>query len=132
MPFTEKCHRFIAVLLTVAMSSCGGSTEPLAACVAPVSISVGSGTTPAIAWTPACGVERLVVSEPGPPSQGFGFIPRWAIHENGRLIEPSVRYGEPPAGTTVEVSAETLVAGRAYRVEVFGSTGSLGFLSFTP
>jgi hypothetical protein len=121
-----------SALVLAAALSCGGSTEPLAACVAPVSISVGTGTSPTFSWSPACGIDRLVVSEPGPPSQGFGFIPRWAIREDGRLIEPLVRYAEAPAGTTVEISPEPLVAGRAYRIEVFGSTGSLGFQSFTP
>ena len=123
--------RLIVAAVLLSVSGCG-ATEPLSACSDPVSITVSEGTTPRIAWTPACGVERLVVSQAVPPSMGVATVQRWAIRADGRLIEPAVRYALPPRGATVDVPAEPLAAGRPSGVELFGPTVSVGFKSFTP
>jgi hypothetical protein len=112
--------------------ACGGTTEPPASCSGPVSITVNGGTDPTIDWTPTCGVERLVVTQPLQPSLGLNLAERWAIHGDERLIGPPVRYGRTPRGTTVDVPAGPLTPGIEYGVAVWIGEGQLGFTRFTP
>jgi hypothetical protein len=122
----------VCTALVGAGAACGGATEPLPVCSGAVSIAVSTGTEPTIDWTPACGVERLIVTQPLAPSLGPGVAEQWAIRADGRLIEPPVRYGRAPRGTAVDVTAGPLETGTEYGVAVWISDGQLGFTRFTP
>jgi hypothetical protein len=124
--------RLVCVGLVGGVWGCGGTTEPLPACSGAVSVTVTEGTTPTIAWTPACGAERLAVTGMLPPSLGLGAEQRWSIRADGRLIEPPVRYGRAPRGTAVDVPPGQLAAGQTFVVSVGNGFTVLGSKSFVP
>ena len=110
---------------------CGGSTEPLPPCSDPVELTATPGTTPVIAWTPACGAARLAV-DPQPPSMGLE-SERWLLLAGDRLIEPGIRYGRVPTGNTERAPAVALVAGQQYTLVLWGTGGQqLAFKIATP
>jgi hypothetical protein len=111
---------------------CGGTTEPLAACSGAGSVTVTGGTTPTVAWAPACGAERLDVTRPLGPSLGIGAEQRWAIRADGRAIEPPVRYGRAPRRAAVDVPPGQLEAGQPHIVSVSNSFRVLGSKMFIP
>jgi hypothetical protein len=110
--------------------SCGGSTEPLAPCSGPVDLAVSPGTSPVIAWTPACGATALYV-DPQPPSLGMTHE-RWLLMAGERMLEPRIRYGHVPSGTTERAPAAPLVAGQPYTLVLDGMSGRLAFKIVTP
>jgi hypothetical protein len=131
---TKLRSRLAAIALLGVALACGGGTEPLAECTEPVDVSVTTGTTPTISWTPACGVGYLAVRRPLPPSLGvLEMAPVWIIRANERLIGSPVRYGIRPRGTSEVVAPEALLAGRPYDVVVdMSGQGVLGGRAFTP
>jgi hypothetical protein len=122
--------RLISVPLLGMGLACHGATEPLAACSEEVSIVVSQGTVPTIEWTPACGAERLLVSQPFTASAGV--TPQWWIRASDRLIAPPLRYGRTPRGMTVEEPPRQLSSGNDYIVVLVAGQILVGRTLFTP
>ena len=95
------------------------------ACRGPVTVTVGSGTTPEFNWSPSCGVSLMTVADP------TGQQSWWA-----GPFQPPVRYGVLPAGAEESIPAQPLVVGKTYTVTLFGEQGlfgtPLGSAKFTP
>ena len=120
----------------VALASCGGTdavgTKDLLPCTGPVAISVSTGTTPTISWTPACKVYYLDIEV----ADTFEEI--WAVanFDEKNTISPGVKFGVTPSDTRLIEGPVTLRAGTAYSVFVAfyhnGVETDGGRLRFTP
>ena len=105
-------------LLGVGCSDSGGPTEPLSDCTGQVSITVSSGTTPTISWTPACRLSLVLVE---PVNSGDDL---WVIGtDSANAIAPPIVYGVTPPGARQIWGPTTLVTGQGYGVYVFRWTG---------
>lgn len=132
--------------VSIWMSACG-TDDPNsfhAGCDHIDAVQVSAGLTPTIAWSPNCTVNKIAVFQAlTPEDPGGDPLPvgqaMWEVHASqiaGNTIEPSVRYGEVPDGTTQGVALLPLTAGQPYvafvsTVALNGpSTGNRRF--FTP
>jgi hypothetical protein len=87
---------------------------------------VSAGLTPTIAWSPSCAVNRIAVFQALTPEDPAGDPltvgqAMWEVHASqiaGNTIEPSVRYGQVPGGTTQGAALLPLSAGQPYVVFV--------------
>ena len=107
-------------LPAVLLLRCKSDTTPLATCVDPTALSIGTGTTPSIAWDPACFAYSIVVLDTASNHM-------WGIKgDSGNTILPTLTYGVTPAGpfTTLYPPA-TLVKGQKYVVGLIVFTGPL-------
>jgi hypothetical protein len=118
-----------AALLTM---SCG--TDPNVfhvGCQQVDAFEIGAGLTPSISWSPDCRVASVGVYEGGPTGPDDvpplpGTLPglttgsrMWQITSSasaGNLLEPTLRYGQPPDGAIEDAPASPLVAGQLYLV----------------
>ena len=89
-------------------------------------VQVSAGLTPTIGWTPDCSVNKISVfqaltaQDPGGDPIFVG-PEMWEVHASqiaGNTIDPSVRYGQVPSGTTEGSPALPLIAGQPYVVFV--------------
>ena len=120
----NRCLPTVFVLLFFVISSCSDDDPasprqqtPLAACSGPVTVVVGSGTTPTFSWSPACSLFLLLVEDNSGADQ-------WSvITDSTNAIAPPVTYGVVPPGATGDFPPATLVSGTSYEVSVFKSTG---------
>jgi hypothetical protein len=135
-PVSQRRRRTLVFGLLVI--ACGDPTRPpdITPCfIDPVEVSVGAGTVPEISWTPACGISALAVEEVGAAAPEST---KWRVHRSQTLLQPPVRYGSPPNGSTdvVEVPATSLETGRTYRVILFTQAlfefSEIGSATFTP
>ena len=122
-----------AFLLAFTVAGCGDSTGPGGApCTGSVDVTVSSGTTPTISWTPNCRLWLVGVEADD------GDV--WVIASPGRNgISPGVRYGVVPRGAMSDGPAVPLIAGQTYNVFVGRHTGPddddgvlAGVRTFTP
>ena len=121
-----------AILLAgVACAEGPGTTAPVL-CSEPVTVTVGRGTQPSLSWEPTCAVTSILVLE----SDGeIMSVPIWSVMALSG-VQPPVRIGARPAGTSVFGAGATLTVGEAYRVTVSTSGSAaphagLGTLAFT-
>ena len=91
---------------------------PVTACTGSVTITVASGPTPQIDWTPACRAQWVWVAD----STGANV---WGIiSDSTNAIEPPVTYGVVPVDQRISGSdADSLRTGMRYTVYVFRFTG---------
>jgi hypothetical protein len=130
----------VAVLgVMTALVGCGSDTAPtppLAPCSGALTVSVTSGTTPTISWSPACGVNRLSVDLVDAPAGTVSTV--WGlVTSSSDEFGPSVRYGVVPNGATADPASAPLQAGKSYRVQVLRAGGEAiilaqGTTTFTP
>lgn len=85
-------------------------------CDSLVSFEIGPGLTPDIGWSPECKIGLLRVSG------SAGIV--WQVRASDQfgpdnLIEPTLRYGVQPAGTTVEAGPVPLVTGGQSTIQVW-------------
>lgn len=121
-------------LLALAALGCGGDDDepaaPLPRCTGAVEVTVGTGTTPTISWTPRCLVTRISVYQPLSAANE-----RWRVLSTAG-IAPDVRYGTTPRGATLVVGPDPLVAGTEAAVELLVqddfSGQVVGGTGFTP
>jgi len=125
-----------AVLFIVAVG-CSSTDSPvdLPDCQGPVTVSVGSGTTPDISWTPRCMAGQVIVSA----SMNTGFVTFWVgtSADSTNSLRPPVRYGIPHNPDALPT--QPLAAGGAYTAHVLRATGdsaapfeAIGAMDFTP
>jgi hypothetical protein len=105
------------VVLGLAMACDGNSGPSGALCTAPVEVSVTTGSSAQIAWTPACRVQQVLVFESIQPSVGGPQL-RWGVQTASGGIASPLRYGQVPAGAQVILAAEPLVSGHHYAVQL--------------
>lgn len=113
---------------------CSGTDNPvdLPACEGPVTVSVGSGTTPDISWTVRCMAGQVIVGT------NPGFVNFWVgtSADSTSSLRPPVRYGIPPNPDALPT--QPLAAGGAYTAHVLRATGDsaapfeeIGSMDFT-
>ena len=107
----------LVVVFDLAMACDGNSGPSGALCTAPVEVSVATGSSSQITWTPGCLVQQLLVFESIPPSVGGPQL-RWGVHTPSGGIASPLRYGQVPSGAQVILAAEPLVGGHAYTVQL--------------
>jgi hypothetical protein len=125
-------RRVVLTTAALALAGCSGdpaSPEPLEPCTGAVVVSVGSGLTPTISWTPACSMIGMIVEE--------GADDFWIIAANtDEGFGPGVKYGTPPTGTTPNGPALPLTAGVLYDITLVRGTMASPAIStnheFTP
>lgn len=105
-----------AALLLFALG-CSGTDNPapLTECQGPVTVSVGSGDTPDISWTPRCTAAQVYVG------QSSGFLNYWfdGSADSSNSIQPPAHYGHPPG----ELGTFPLPEGGTYVAHVVRATG---------
>jgi hypothetical protein len=129
----------ICLLSTGLLFACGDS-EPLlpeGACTGNVLVTVSSGLTPEMTWTPNCGVGVLLVApiEGGLAWQISGVPGADQVPTNP--IRSGVIYGILPPGTHQFFEMAALEPGRSYAVALHvvdreGTRALVGSESFTP
>jgi hypothetical protein len=77
-------------------------------------VRVSGGITPQIDWTPACGMNRVLVRTARADGQGGAVF--WSFSAPGRLIGPGLVYGDDPDGAFLESPTRGLQVGTTYRV----------------
>jgi hypothetical protein len=114
----------IVVLLAVAWA-CDGVQEPvgLPECQELVTVSVGSGTSPVISWTPSCRASVLIVD----PNSDY--YDSWVLATIGDTngLHPPIRYGASPDGSMTALPAASLQVGGFYRVRIMRATADTTF-----
>lgn len=122
------CTALLATLCVGAISCGGSTTSPfLLPCSGPVTVSVGSGTTPRFEWQPACRAHFFAVyyADPVPPGATSG-DPVWYVqssNETGSTFGPGFQYGVLPSGGQTQLAAKPLVVGQHYLVSVWREDG---------
>lgn len=119
----------IAVLCATLFAVGCGTSDPNAfhaGCDRIDALQVGAGLTPTIGWSPDCAVHRLAVfqaltaEDPGSDPLTVGAT-MWEVSSSqiaGNTIDPVVRYGQVPSGTTQRAPLVPLTAGQPYVVFV--------------
>jgi hypothetical protein len=131
-------HRWPALAALAALvPGCKNGTDPdpVSACTGVVSISVGSGTVPALSWSPPCRLFLVLVEDPTGTGDQWG-----VLSDSSNGIAPPVHYGTVPEGATKELLPPVpLQAGHEYRLNVVRFTGPghedgevIGQATFTP
>lgn len=127
---------FLLMTVLGLLAACG-SDDPgaIPACTGPVAMTVGSGSTPRISWSPACRVATLTVD----PNSDFTVV--WVLRTAGDTngITPPIDYGASPNGVMTLFGPGPLQAGTPYRVRILRATGdstlpfaAVGASYFTP
>ena len=132
----KRLHSLVWIPMVLALTACGDSTGTAGGgCDEPVTMTIGSGTTPSFDWSPACTVAQVTVTEIGAsPDKEL----KWAVLADQNVIRPPVRYGTTPAGALQIHAPEALSAGKSYLVGLAvqdATTGELEVqvqLQFTP
>jgi hypothetical protein len=133
---TVMRRSFPLLALLGALAACG-SDDPgaIPACTGPVAMTVGSGSTPKISWSPTCRVATLSVD----PNSDFTVV--WVLRTAGDTngITPPIDYGASPNGVMTLFGPGPLQAGTTYRVRILRATGDttlpfdvIGGTYFTP
>ncbi|MFZ5625158.1 MAG: hypothetical protein ACOY71_12140 [Gemmatimonadota bacterium] len=140
-------HPARAVILAGALVACGGETTAPAVtgtCTTQFAIAVTSGTTPIFTWPGGCMVGAITVSRLTSQNPGDLRLLAWQIVGIGaggtgrrNRISSGVRYGEPPAGATLERAADALQPGVTYHALAavesdFGLLVPVGTVTFVP
>lgn len=130
----RRYARGLLVCLGPFIGACGDGPTAPRECEQSVTVTVGSGTSPEISWTPECGALALRIQEVGDPTVPFGFM--WELVGAASPIHPPVRYGDVPGGSIEVAPATPLVRGSTYRANVFRFEGHratlAGAVTFTP
>lgn len=108
--------------LAVAVVACDDGAGPGdGACEAVTPLSIDeAGTPPNIAWTPACGVARVEVTQLDNDAGGPNTDETvWRVQAATNIINPTIQYGVVPAGATEMIPDATLVSGEQYRVAIY-------------
>ena len=105
-------------LVLVSSLACGDDdgTSPLVGCTSDVSsVTVTTGGTPRFSWTPACGVNELVVRD-----VEYSDV-MWRIwgDDADNYIRSGIAYGTVPAGISEPDENLELVPGRTYTVVLY-------------
>ena len=117
--------------------ACSGDLG-LAPCTGEVAVSVSSGVTPTISWSPACGAMGMQVLS---AAQGGAAIWYIATSDGTNRMGSPVTYGRTPANATVLVAPQRLVVGQSYLAVILRaddpgagqtSISGTGSVSFTP
>ena len=122
-------------LAALALSSCGapsapdgcntmpgfensrcGSPQVTEGCNTSVEVRISADETPRIDWSPACGMNHVVVRAARSDGQGGQVF--WAFSAEDGLVGPGLWYGVLPPGTVSEGPTRLLQPGTAYRVSV--------------
>jgi hypothetical protein len=100
-----------ALLGLVQCSSDSNGPTPVA-CQTGVTLQIGAGTIPRIAWTPSCALLSLDVVD---SVTGEGV---WSLTSasQGNTLAPGIRYGVVPDNGQEDIEPVPLVAGRRYWV----------------
>ncbi len=132
--------RVLLVVVTAAAPiACHEVTAP-APCDGSISVSIGFGSQPTFAWSPACGISELVVSTvPANATEVERQIWGFSVSEQAP-IGPRVDYGKSPRNATIWTGPEAITAGKTYRVtvrytvggDVVSASGSGTFTWFPP
>lgn len=85
-------------------------------CKTTVSIRVSGGVNPQIDWTPACGMNHVMVRTARP--DGLGGIVFWSLSAPLTFLDPGLSYGTQPPGALLEGPTRTLQAGTTYRISL--------------
>ena len=85
-------------------------------CQTSVEVRVVADITPRIEWSPACGMNHVVVRAARSDGQGGQVF--WAFSAENGLVGPGIRYGVFPPGVISEGPTRVLQPGTAYRVSV--------------
>lgn len=131
------CRWPAPALLAAFTLACNDATDSgtLPQCAGAVSVAVGSGTTPAVTWSPACRLFLVLIEDPTGTGDQWGIL-----SDSSNAITAPVQYGTVPPGATKELLAPTpLQSGHEYRVSVFRFVGPghedgelIGQKAFTP
>jgi hypothetical protein len=133
-----SAYRASAILfLLPAVCGCGDPQEPVALpeCQALVTMSVDSGTTPVISWTPVCRASVLIVD----PNSDY--LDYWVLATVGDTngLQPPIRYGASPYGSRTIQEPLDLQIGTFYRARLLRATADsalpfevVGATFFTP
>lgn len=137
MPWTRRPPTQTILLSLIATLACSESAapDPLAACSGPVTLTVGSGTSPSISWAPTCRLFLLLVEDPSGGGDQWG-----VLSDSSNAIAAPVSYGTLPTGATKTITpAIALQSGHLYHAVVYRFTGPghedgtvIGQTDFTP
>jgi hypothetical protein len=83
-------------------------------CKTTVAVRVSGGITPRIDWSPACGMNHVMVRTTR--ADGFAGAVFWSLSAPGSLLGPGVIYGEEPPGASLEGPTRALQPGTSYTV----------------
>jgi hypothetical protein len=113
----QDLRSFFCAAMSLLALGCGSEPNGFErGCETAVSFQVGAGLTPQIDWSPDCKLGVLRIS-------GVNGI-MWQLRARDQmgpdnLIAPALRYGEPPASTTVEAGPLPLVTGEQYGIQAW-------------
>jgi hypothetical protein len=108
----------LSIAFGLAIAASDRNSSPSSALyTTPVEVSVATGSSTQITWTPACLVQQVLVFESIPPSLGGPQL-RWGVHRASGGIASPLRYGQVPAGAQEILAAQPLVSGHSYLVQV--------------
>jgi hypothetical protein len=110
----KKLRSLVWIPMALAVAACGDSSGPSGGgCDEPVTMTIGSGTTPTFDWSPACTVAQVTVTEIGaePPDDLM-----WAVLADQNVIKPPVQYGSTPSGAVQIHAPAVLTKGKSYLV----------------
>src|SRR5690242_19125034 len=112
----------LAIMLTGCTAGHHSVAGPLSRCSGPLSaplkVTVTSGTSPSVSWTPACAVNHLNVLEVldarDANSTGTRDSGGWGISSPDGFFGPPVHFGELPRGAVIQGGPSPLQPGRVY------------------
>ena len=121
-----NARRMSAILFVLpAVCGCEDAQEPVALpeCQALVTMTVDSGASPVISWTPVCRASVLIVD----PNSDY--YDSWVLATVGDTngLQPPIRYGTNPDGSRTILASAVLQAGRFYRVRLLRATADSTF-----
>jgi len=124
-----------ALLMGGCASSTATNDPQLPLCDGSLTVTVTqASTTPIIAWSPACLLNRLTVQDAGGPPATAGTPTNsptiWELAPPTATFGPPVQFGIPPRGIVTEGSVGVLQAGHSYTVSVSRAGGEAIILSF--
>ena len=116
MKIHEGLLRCALIALALASIGCEDDDQvedPTSGCPASVGVSISTGTTVVISWTPNCKLNQVFI---GPAE--------WSIWVPGKnIIAPPVSYGVIPEGASLSLGPGELIPGREYHVRLYRWVG---------
>jgi len=110
--------------LVLALTACHDDAPSLAPCdlqrARSATLTVDSGATPVLRWSPACLTTRVTVDDLDDTTRAGDMA--WHLRTSradSAIVRPPLRYGDAPAGTITETGPLPLVVGHRYFVVVW-------------
>jgi hypothetical protein len=135
----EWVNRLIASAGITIIVGCHGfgdlpSSTSKIGCRDNVTVTVSSGITPTIDWTPSCPVNRVTVDVVNGAPGSIATV--WDISSSSGVFGPPLTYGVAPAEADGQDAPVALVPGRTYQVIVYYVGAEISYgggqATFTP